>query len=308
MDMTIRTIALPLLSLVEEVFGVSQVQVCGDNQAMLIVMKTGRNPTMRHLSRTHRVSVAWLHEQYQRENFVFSYVTSSDMAADIFTKPISQPDVWSHARKKINVFGDLSELTQHVLHQRQVHSMHDSRVSCAFVAVSDSTVGDTPRFLAESFIHPRAPAMNCGPHPVVTQGRTHTSTLGRIYNIVRQVLEPQQVDPQAVTVPQFSEVASSAQQLCQKYDLYPLVDLQELTKAVVASGGDPSGPSAASSSGGDPSGEAVGRRIDPPWKVTVMSDSTWWWKTSKRVQKKGKSSLGAQTGILAEEKYGYWRL
>jgi len=33
-----------------------------DNQAMIQVVKTGRNATMRHLNRTHRVSVAWLHE------------------------------------------------------------------------------------------------------------------------------------------------------------------------------------------------------------------------------------------------------
>ena len=139
---------------------------------------------MRHLSRTHRVSVAWPHEQYQRENFVFSYVTSSDMAADIFTESISQPDVWSHARKKINVLGDLSELTEHVLHQRQVHSIHNSRVSCAFVAVSDRTAGETPRFLAESFDHPRASAMNRGPYPVMIQGRAHTSTMARVHIII----------------------------------------------------------------------------------------------------------------------------
>ena len=62
MDTAIRIIALPLLSLVEEVCGVSRVQVGGDNQAMLTAMKTGRSPTMRRLSRI----VARLHEQYQR--------------------------------------------------------------------------------------------------------------------------------------------------------------------------------------------------------------------------------------------------
>ena len=32
-----------------------------DNQAMICVVTTGKNPTMRYLARTHRVSVAWLH-------------------------------------------------------------------------------------------------------------------------------------------------------------------------------------------------------------------------------------------------------
>ena len=34
-----------------------------DNQAMILVVMSGRNPTMRHLGRVHRVSVAWLHER-----------------------------------------------------------------------------------------------------------------------------------------------------------------------------------------------------------------------------------------------------
>ena len=32
-----------------------------DNQAMIRVTKSGKNPTMKHLNRCHRVSVAWLH-------------------------------------------------------------------------------------------------------------------------------------------------------------------------------------------------------------------------------------------------------
>ncbi len=35
-----------------------------DNQAMIRVCKTGRNPTMRHIGRTHRVSVAFTHERF----------------------------------------------------------------------------------------------------------------------------------------------------------------------------------------------------------------------------------------------------
>ena len=180
---------------------------------------------MRHLARTPRGSVAWFREQYQRGNFVSSYVTSSDMVADIFTKSISQPDVWNHARKKINSLGDLSELLEHVLQQRQVYSMHNPHVSCAFVAVSDSAVGDTPRPPAEQFVPPPTAAMDFGPHSVVAQGRSHAITTGRIRNFIRQVLEPQQFDPQAVIGPQFLEVASPVHQLCQKYDLCPLVDV-----------------------------------------------------------------------------------
>ena len=44
-----------------------------DNQAMLQCVKTGRNPTMRHLPRTHRVQVGWIHERYQSGQFTFAH-------------------------------------------------------------------------------------------------------------------------------------------------------------------------------------------------------------------------------------------
>ena len=91
MDTTIRLRTIPLLSICEQVFGVESVTICGDNQAMLSIRKTGRNPTLRHLSRTHRVSVAWLHEQYEREHSMFSYVRSCDMAAYFFYQAHPQP-------------------------------------------------------------------------------------------------------------------------------------------------------------------------------------------------------------------------
>jgi hypothetical protein len=64
---------------------------------------------MRHLSRTHRVSIAWLHEQHRRNRFDFKYVRSEEMAADIFTKSMPAPHKWKHARRLINVFESSDE-------------------------------------------------------------------------------------------------------------------------------------------------------------------------------------------------------
>ena len=33
-----------------------------DNQSTIQIIKTGRNPTMRHMTRTHGVNVSWLHD------------------------------------------------------------------------------------------------------------------------------------------------------------------------------------------------------------------------------------------------------
>ena len=60
-----------------------------DNQAMIRVIETGKNPTMRYLHRTHRVSVAWLHEVFKGDHLRLMYEISARMAADIFTKAFS---------------------------------------------------------------------------------------------------------------------------------------------------------------------------------------------------------------------------
>ena len=60
-----------------------------DNQAVLQIIRTGKNMTMRHCERTHRVPVAWLHELYtanQDTYFKLHFAKSEQMVADLFTK------------------------------------------------------------------------------------------------------------------------------------------------------------------------------------------------------------------------------
>lgn len=40
-----------------------------DNSAAGGVVITGRNPSMRHMSRTQRMDIAWLNERYIGKNF-----------------------------------------------------------------------------------------------------------------------------------------------------------------------------------------------------------------------------------------------
>eukprot|EP00969_Alexandrium_andersonii_P033482 1462231-Alexandrium_andersonii.AAC.1 len=56
---------LPSLALWEMLLGRKvAAYVCGDNQACFQIAKSGANPTMRHLERTHRCDVQWIHERY----------------------------------------------------------------------------------------------------------------------------------------------------------------------------------------------------------------------------------------------------
>jgi hypothetical protein len=78
-----------------------------DNQAMIRVVQTGRNPTMRHLDRVHRVSIATLHERLgdpeTKDNIDMIYTKSIDMSADIYTKAFTDAEAWAHALLNINI-------------------------------------------------------------------------------------------------------------------------------------------------------------------------------------------------------------
>eukprot|EP00969_Alexandrium_andersonii_P003568 154292-Alexandrium_andersonii.AAC.1 len=65
MDHVLRTMLLPSLTLWGTLLGRKVgAYVCEDNQACFQIAKSGANPTMRHLERTHRCDVQWIHERY----------------------------------------------------------------------------------------------------------------------------------------------------------------------------------------------------------------------------------------------------
>jgi hypothetical protein len=75
-----------------------------DNQCVIEVVRTGRNPTMRHLGRVHGVSVGFLHEFYKQDDMIMYYVSSSLMAADIYTKAFVDGQKWRDLCNKIRIF------------------------------------------------------------------------------------------------------------------------------------------------------------------------------------------------------------
>ena len=65
-DHALRTSGLPALPLWERLLNRPlQLELCLDNQATGRRMHTGRAPALRHIKRTHSVSVAWIHERVQ---------------------------------------------------------------------------------------------------------------------------------------------------------------------------------------------------------------------------------------------------
>ena len=63
-DFAIRTECLPAVQLWDNVLGrEAHLDFEEDNQAAIRIMESGRSNSIRHMARTHRVDLAWLHEQ-----------------------------------------------------------------------------------------------------------------------------------------------------------------------------------------------------------------------------------------------------
>eukprot|EP00439_Symbiodinium_sp_Y106_P047311 s7424_g6.t1 len=59
---------------------------------------------MRHLERTHGISIGWMHSIFQEGYVSLAYEVTAKMAADIHTKSFKDSVSWTHACQLINIF------------------------------------------------------------------------------------------------------------------------------------------------------------------------------------------------------------
>ena len=75
-----------------------------DNEAVIKMIIKGRSPTMRRVSRTHRVALDWL---FDRINLVpkiqIKYIDTKNQFADILTKGNFTRDEWNHLLCLFNI-------------------------------------------------------------------------------------------------------------------------------------------------------------------------------------------------------------
>ena len=97
-----------------------------DNQTMIGVVRTGKNPTMRHLERSHGISVAWMHDVFQANYVSLAYEVTAKMAADIHTKAFRDGLSWQHACQLINIFPPQQLNSQEIMDlMRPTHSQSE---------------------------------------------------------------------------------------------------------------------------------------------------------------------------------------
>ena len=70
---------------------------------MIAVCKAGKNPTMRHMGRTHGVNLTSLCNDIKVGRLILEYIVTDEMAADIFTKafPEGSREKWLKALKML---------------------------------------------------------------------------------------------------------------------------------------------------------------------------------------------------------------
>jgi len=101
---TLRTHAIPVISLWKTLAGRdTKIVFHDDNQGMIAIIRSGQNPTMRHLERTHGISIQWMHEIFQNDLIYLVYEVTSKMCADIHTKAFKDHMTWKRACMLINI-------------------------------------------------------------------------------------------------------------------------------------------------------------------------------------------------------------
>ena len=88
-----------------------------DNEAVIKMIMKGRSPTMRHVSRTHRVALDWLFDRINLDTKIqIKYNDTKNQLADILTKGSFTRDEWNHIQNHVriaNFSGESREITIH---------------------------------------------------------------------------------------------------------------------------------------------------------------------------------------------------
>ena len=78
--------------------------VVEDNEAVIKMIIKGRSPTMRHVSRTHRVALDWLSDRINLDSKIqIKYIDTKNQLADICTKGNFTRDEWNHLMCLFNI-------------------------------------------------------------------------------------------------------------------------------------------------------------------------------------------------------------
>ena len=102
-----------------------------DNETVIKMIIKGRSPTMRHVSRTHRVALDWLFDRINLDSKIqIKYIDTKNQLADILTKGNFTRDEWNHLLSLFSIshssstvcFSAMAEANSTRIRRRTSHS------------------------------------------------------------------------------------------------------------------------------------------------------------------------------------------
>ena len=112
-SVAIRSAALPIQALLEDMLGITIPIACKiDNTQAIAAINNGYSKKVRHLTRTHRVSIGTMHEIAgdPRIMMTVEYVRSAEHKGDFFTKELDS-NAFREARARIGMRSPTSGYT-----------------------------------------------------------------------------------------------------------------------------------------------------------------------------------------------------
>ena len=121
-----------------------------DNEAVIKMIMKGRSPTMRHVSRTHRVALDWLFDRINLDPKIqIKYIDTKNQLADILTKVNFTRDEWNHLLTLFNISHFSSTSCIAAMAKRAQQESGEGRVTAKSRPMMNLTAR-TPSFVSSS--------------------------------------------------------------------------------------------------------------------------------------------------------------
>ena len=121
-----------------------------DNEAVIKMIMKGISPTMRHVSRTHRVALDWLFDRINLDPKIqIKYIDTKNQLADILTKGNFTRDEWNHLLTLFNISHFSSTACIAAMAKRAQQESGEGRVTAKSRPMMNLTAR-TPSFVSSS--------------------------------------------------------------------------------------------------------------------------------------------------------------
>ena len=121
-----------------------------ENEAVIEMIIKGRSPTMRHVSRTHRVALDWLFDRINWDPKIqIKYIDTKNQLADILTNGNFTRDEWNHLLCLFNISHFSSTVCSDTMAKRSLQDSGGERVTATSRPMMN-LIATTPSLVSSS--------------------------------------------------------------------------------------------------------------------------------------------------------------